>query len=328
MTKKEFQKLLEKYENGWCTPEEEQLLQNFLDSFQRPSDTVNWSKQAQNETGERMFNKINQRIVKSKASTFSMTKYWWSLLLVVLALGLGGYWVIQHFNENKKAPVKVEPGLYASLTTKENERKVLTLSDGTLITLNENSTLKYPKTFLPQGERKVELIGEAFFDVAKDTLRPFIAHSENIETIVLGTSFNIDARPESEQIEVVLVEGKVQVATSDKEALDILQSNEQLVYSKKNKTAQKSSFRGNLSYAWKEEVILFEKATVQEVVKVLSEKYNKVFQIENKETIESLLVYRVNTKKYKLPQVLKHISKVTDYQFIENADGSISVRSK
>ncbi|NBC24756.1 MAG: hypothetical protein GVX78_03980 [Bacteroidetes bacterium] len=328
MTKKEFQELLEKHENGLCTSQEEKLLNQFLDSFQRPADNTNWSEREQKETGERIFQKVNQRISTSNTTTFSIKTNWLWWTLAALLIGFGVYWAVQIFNEREKTQKEGAPVIYANVTTKENERKELKLSDGTLITLNENSTLKYPKTFLPEGERKVKLSGEAFFEVAKDSLRPFIALSGNIETIVLGTTFNINARPEAEITEVALVEGKVQIGTREKEKLEVLVPNEQFTFSKKNKTTRKSSFKGNLTYAWKEEVILFEKASVREVIEVLSEKYDAVFQIEDEEGIESLLVYRVNTEKYQLSQILKHITKVTDYRFTKNADGSITVKPK
>lgn len=328
MTEKEFQRLLEKHEKGLCSSQEENLLNQFLDSFQRPVDNSNWSEREQKETGEHIYQKINQRISTSQTTTFSKNTNWLWWALAALLISFGVYWAVQKFHESEKPQKEEVPVIYANLTTKENEQKELKLSDGTLITLNENSTVKYPKTFLPEGERKVELSGEAFFKVAKDSLRPFIALSGNIETIVLGTSFNINARPEAEKIEVALVEGKVQIRTREKEKLEILEPNEQLTFSKKNKTTRKSSFRGNLTYAWKEEVILFEKASVREVIEVLSEKYDAVFQIEKEEGIESLLVYRVNTKKYQLSQILEHITKVTDYRFTKNANGSITVKPK
>ncbi|MEM1321512.1 MAG: FecR domain-containing protein [Bacteroidota bacterium] len=329
MTKKEFQHLLEKYESGLCSPEEKQLLEQFLVSFQQPANKDNWSEQKEQETGERIYKRIKGRLSETNPSTVPSSKknrLWW--VLIALLLGLSAYWITQQLHKSKAPQEEKSSVVYASLVTKEKEQKELTLSDGTIIILNENSTLKYPPTFLPNEKRRVELSGEAFFKVTKDSLRPFIAVSENIETVVLGTSFNIDARPNAETIEIALVEGKVQVATANKKKLEILLPNEQFIYFKKEQRANKSSFRGNLAYAWKEDIILFEKARVREVIGVLSEKYNIVFQIEEEESIESLLVYRVNTKAYRLSQILEHITKVTDYQFTKNTDGSITVRPK
>lgn len=326
MTEIEFQNLLEKYEKGCCTPQEEKLLNEFLDSFQQQSSGLySGNQQEQQERGERILQKINQRVLTPNSSTFSLKKRWLKYSIAASVVGIlvygGNKWVQENENLQKKDVVIS----YSELSTDENEQRELKLSDGTLITLNENSTLKYPKTFLTEGERKVELVGEAFFEVAKDSLRPFIALSGKIETVVLGTSFNIKARPELENIEVALVEGKVRITTTGKEELEILRPNEQMIYSKKDEKYRKSIFKGNLTYAWKEEIILFDKASVREVIEVLSEKYHVDFKIEKEEEIESLLVYRVNTDKCQLSQVLEHITKVTDYWFTNNADGSITV---
>ena len=195
MTEEAFQKLLEKYEEGLCSPQEEQLLERFLDSFQRPLDDANWSEQEQKEVGARIFKQINQQISISRRTTFFSKKhgFWWAIAAVII--GIGCYWAAQQFNKRKETGKDEIPIVYATLTTEENEQKKLKLNDGTLITINENSTLKYPTAFLATGVRRVELSGEAFFEVAKDSLRPFIAVSGSIETVVLGTSFNINASP-------------------------------------------------------------------------------------------------------------------------------------
>lgn len=325
MTKQEFQDLLDKYEKGLCTPQEEKLLDAFLNNFQTTSDPPVFNHQEEAVTGDRIYGKITQAIsVKNSTQSFyRSTWFWWGvLLLMVLATAYWGVNKIKN-NTNEEAPVAL-----ASLVTTVGEVKKVTLDDGTIITINENTTIKYPEDFSTDGERKVELNGEAFFKVAKDSLRPFIVVSQNISTRVLGTSFNVSARSGEDQIKVALIEGKVEVLNSDKKRINILEPNEQLTYSKKEQTAYTSTFKGNVTYAWKEEIVLFDKATVREVIEVLSKKYKVHFQIEKEEDIKSLLVYRVNTEKYQLSQVLKHIKKVTDYQFIENDDGSITVRPK
>ena len=86
----------------------------------------------------------------------------------------------------------------------------LTLSDGTEILLSANSRLSYPKHFT-SGKREIHLTGEARFNVAKDADRPFIVHTEQIQTQVLGTVFDVKAYPQSTP-DVTLYEGKVEVS--------------------------------------------------------------------------------------------------------------------
>ncbi len=96
------------------------------------------------------------------------------------------------------------------LITINGERKQLKLADGSVIWLNPKTTLTYPEKFNGKT-REVYLSGEAFFEVAKDKEHPFIVHSEQVNTQVLGTSFNIKSYSGQQDIQVTLLTGKVAV---------------------------------------------------------------------------------------------------------------------
>ncbi len=87
----------------------------------------------------------------------------------------------------------------------------LTLSDGTRVWLNNESELTYPASFAG-NERKVEIKGEAYFEVAKDPRRKFIVSSNGVGTEVLGTHFNVNAYKDEGNIKVTLLEGSVRVS--------------------------------------------------------------------------------------------------------------------
>ena len=86
----------------------------------------------------------------------------------------------------------------------------LTLSDGTRVFLNAASELKYPVEFVG-GKRVVDLDGEAYFEVRKDSLRPFIVRVNGAEVTVLGTSFNVNTYGDDGQIYTTLVNGSVRI---------------------------------------------------------------------------------------------------------------------
>jgi ferric-dicitrate binding protein FerR (iron transport regulator) len=86
----------------------------------------------------------------------------------------------------------------------------ITLPDGSDVWLNSESSLSYPVAFIG-GERKVELSGEAYFEITRDERKPFRVHSNNQIVEVLGTHFNINTYEESGFIETTLVEGSVRV---------------------------------------------------------------------------------------------------------------------
>lgn len=97
-----------------------------------------------------------------------------------------------------------------TLTVGRGAEYRLKLDDGTLVHLNADSKLIYPVSF-GADKREVILEGEAFFEVTKDSERPFVVHCPDYDVQVLGTSFNISAYPEEDFSHTTLVEGKVDV---------------------------------------------------------------------------------------------------------------------
>lgn len=96
------------------------------------------------------------------------------------------------------------------LTTPNAGQYQLTLPDGSRVWLNAGSTLQYPARF-SGAERRVELVGEAYFEVAKDSQRPFHVATDGQEVEVLGTQFNVSAYRDDPQTKTTLVEGSVSV---------------------------------------------------------------------------------------------------------------------
>lgn len=102
---------------------------------------------------------------------------------------------------------------FLELTTPRGGTYQITLSDGTRVWLNAASTMRYPPRF-SDGERIVELTGEAYFSVAKNAERPFRVVSAGQEIEVLGTEFNVSAYPDDPEAKTTLVEGVVQIENS------------------------------------------------------------------------------------------------------------------
>jgi ferric-dicitrate binding protein FerR (iron transport regulator) len=90
----------------------------------------------------------------------------------------------------------------------------VTLSDGTHVCLNSGSTLKFPVRFINGMKREVFLEGEAFFDVTKDKLHPFVVNANDVRVRVLGTKFNVSSYAEDKVINTVLVEGSVALSSA------------------------------------------------------------------------------------------------------------------
>ncbi|MCI4648483.1 FecR domain-containing protein, partial [Phaeodactylibacter sp.] len=190
------------------------------------------------------------------------------------------------------------------------------------------SKLTYLEPF-SEGERSVQLIGEGFFEIAKDPQRPFIVRTDHLDTRVLGTSFNLKAEEGDSIVQVALVEGSVEVIWDAQRDTSVrISPGEQLTYHHQVQRAEKERFVSDAPYAWKNGVIYFTKADVYEVAMTLEKWYGKPFKIKGDSLISGKLVHRYNTKKLTLNEVLQGISKVMDYRFEAQANGDILILPK
>lgn len=106
---------------------------------------------------------------------------------------------------------KKSTGKYNRIETPIGGQYELQLPDGTRVWLNAASSLKYPASFYALKQRSVELIGEAYFEVAKDKTKPFLVKSKGQEVEVLGTHFDVNAYPDEQSIKTTLMEGSVKL---------------------------------------------------------------------------------------------------------------------
>ncbi|SMC98688.1 FecR family protein [Pedobacter nyackensis] len=103
------------------------------------------------------------------------------------------------------------PRTAALVSTPRGGTYQVTLSDGTKVWLNAESTLKFPSSFAGEEQRKVTLKGEAYFEVAKNKKQPFVVSTDKQEVQVLGTHFNINSYPDEVSTKTTLLEGSVRV---------------------------------------------------------------------------------------------------------------------
>ncbi|HEX2630996.1 MAG TPA: FecR domain-containing protein [Chitinophagaceae bacterium] len=173
----------------------------------------------------------------------------------------------------------------------------LTLSDGTRVWLNNESELTYPVSFAG-NERKVEIKGEAYFEVAKDPRRKFIVSSNGVGTEVLGTHFNVNAYKDEGNIKVTLLEGSVRVsrppeASGGSGQSAILKPGEQARIP--DRASRISVSRGvNLEdvMSWKNGRFYFDSVNIKTIMRQLSRWYN--VDIEYKDEISYSFVAKIN----------------------------------
>ncbi|GHB52500.1 FecR family protein [Persicitalea jodogahamensis] len=208
MTQQEFNQLLKRYLEGQTTQEEDQLL---TDWYESPANQVDLHlPEPQKEIIEKRLWQTIRKQVRPALRNNVIRLVWLSGVAASVLLGL--VWLISQ-------PENASGSLVASLVrpqtgievknTNSTEQEV-TLPDGTKVLLANNGSLVYEKTF-DQARREVYLTGEAFFEVKRDVTRPFVVHSGELVTEVLGTSFRIKHNPKGQTTEVSVRSGKVSV---------------------------------------------------------------------------------------------------------------------
>ena len=168
----------------------------------------------------------------------------------------------------------------------------LTLSDGTEILLSANSRLSYPKHFT-SGKREIHLTGEARFNVAKDADRPFIVHTEQIQTQVLGTVFDVKAYPQSTP-DVTLYEGKVEVSLNGSSP-KLMQPGQQASLNKEGqlKLTKASDTQGK----WAEGEFAFDNKDLKSVMQEIGSWYNISVVFHSRTLLEERIYFRMSRER-------------------------------
>jgi transmembrane sensor len=170
--------------------------------------------------------------------------------------------------------------IYNTITVPRGSKTTsLTLSDGTKVYLNSASSLRYPVSFSSK-ERKVEITGEGYFEIAKDAKRKFIVSAGNTNTEVLGTAFNINAYPDESIAAITLLEGAVKVSAGNN--YFILKPGEQSRINKENVLNLAEDVNIDEVIAWKNGYFQFKEADLKTIARQISRWYDVDFVFENK----------------------------------------------
>ncbi len=170
----------------------------------------------------------------------------------------------------------------------------LILSDGTKVWLNSQSYLRYP-VFFSKNNREVELIGEAFFEVASDIKRPFFVRLKNhVSVEVLGTSFNVRSYPDEENIETVLEEGQIKMG--DDKSHIVLDPGMRAVYKRVAKDLTIEKVNTVLYTSWHHGHFVFQEERLESILHRLSKWYNMQVFFYNESAKD--LIFSGNVRKY------------------------------
>ena len=190
----------------------------------------------------------------------------------------------------------------------------VTLQDGTSIYLGPDSHLHYPRHF-KLNERMISFVGEAYFDVAKNSHWPFLIKIGDLDIKVMGTSFNVMACSKSPEIKVNLDKGKVNMKSNSNGCEVPIRVGECFVYSKLTKTIKQDhqENRGSYYCNWKNGLIVFNDTKLKTVLNVLSLKFNTNFNIRDSSICK--FTYTIHLENKSLKSSLNDIESITPIRF-------------
>lgn len=211
-------------------------------------------------------------------------------------------------------PAKIE---YNTIIVPRKGEYQLILADGSKVYLNSESKLRFPTRFEGK-ERRVYLEGEGYFEVVKDTAKPFIVEAKEVDVRVLGTSFNVSAYVSEQAVRTTLVDGKVRVGDRLTGKGEIILPGQQAEW--EDGTFTTKEVDTSIYTAWINGKFYFEGATLEEIASQLERWYDIDFFFTS-ENVKRFAFAGVINKEYSANKIFSIIEKTTRVRF--NVNGRV-----
>ncbi|MEQ9286250.1 MAG: FecR domain-containing protein [Cyclobacteriaceae bacterium] len=247
-------------------------------------------------------------------------KYLWLKIAAAVALLVVALFSIYPYEEQ---PQEVTQTTFIEKSNPNGRKSTIVLPDGSRVVLNSDSRIRYERGFT-ENYREVILEGEAFFEVERDHLRPFIVRTGDISTTVLGTSFNVSAYAKSDNIDVAVVTGKVEVKKAsyhdgEEEDVVLLTPQKMASYNRGKRKIATSAFNMEEIVGWKDGILIFKNADQAEIASRLKAWYGLDVEFEGSGKIMNKR-YTGKFDNNSLEYVLKAISYTSEISFEINGN--------
>jgi transmembrane sensor len=319
----QLQLLLEKYLKGACTQQEQQVVEQWYNSFE--SHLAGEKEPVLPELAT-LYSGIVQQLKEEQVWQEApvvqqprIRRMWWraaAAVLVLIVTGSLGFLLLR-------------PAQLLEVSTPAAAHSKIMLPDGTQVWLNVSSRLQYSAK-MKTGHREVYLQGEGFFEVAKNEQHPFIIHTSDISVEVLGTSFNLKAYAGDQTLETTLLKGKVAVSlNSSPEKRVLLAPDEKLTLTRK--TATGSSTDGQQDWGdflaevesmkqqaeqettWRENRLEFKNKPFNELARIMERWYGKTIIIQD--TTLNNNRFNGTFRREDITQALKALQLTADFKY-------------
>lgn len=344
--------LLQKFISSSCSEQEQEYVYNWISDPKNKEEVsaimkISWDK-SPNEIPEGMpdkqyfiqsvleknndYNLLQDRKKyqpKIQSHEKSGTSQKWFILKIaaslIFAIAIGF-----SMHQYTKQSTVVDEIVFIEKSNPNGRKSTIVLPDGSKVILNSDSKIRYEKGF-KENYREVILEGEAFFEVEKNPSRPFIVSTGDISTTVLGTSFNVRAYAKSDNIQVAVVTGKVEVKKAsyygnETEDVVFLTPNKIATYQREERKITTSSFNMEEVVGWKDGILIFKNADQTEIAKRLKAWYGLAIEFEGGKNIMNKR-YTGKFDNNSLEYVLKAISYTSEISY-EITDNKVILKRK
>jgi ferric-dicitrate binding protein FerR (iron transport regulator) len=318
--KEKLELLIDRYQNGQCTPEEQELLWTWLwrlDIYDQQAFTDHKSERI---VRVKMYEEIFRQIDTDNKKRPERPVIGWisrvaAIILLVFITGALLYMLKKTSSSSTT---------YTLVANDGRQIKKVLLPDSTSVTLNLYSSLSWSDDY-NQKDRRVILTGEAFFDVHKDPLHPFIVKTGNLETRALGTAFNIESYTADSEIRVSLIRGRVRVEDRmDTAQYTILNPGQMTRYCKKDHVQYLSAIPVNNITAWTTGSLVFNNIPLSEALDRLGKRYQLQMKYSQKQLEGKMITAVFEDISWK--NALKNMLYLNDLHYRLIGDSTVIIR--
>lgn len=319
----DIKSLLDRYIKAETSTDENDIVEKWLldNDVEKKSELILNDSDLELLTDKILF-KINVSIDDNEPKIIVMPKrqIWKMVMGIAAVLALFTFIFLEWPILNKPTSDKKETILVAKVSAK----KKIILKDGSIIWVNDNSVFKYQAEF-SGNTREVYLNGEAFFNIKHDPKKPFIVHTGNITTVVLGTAFNINTDEHKHTVIVTVTRGKVSVNSNGK-TLGVIVPNQQLAINTLSLVHSKISVFAYKYVSWTQN-LSFDDVTFENAVKQLEDCFGVKIAFANDDIKKCRFSGTVENGE-RLDKILSVICSFNNSTYQYNKDGSVIINGK
>lgn len=294
--------LILRYHEGTCTEAERKAVEEWL---QQTTADLSFPEELdmdllQEEAWQTLQKKYDIPLITAKKKVSSLWIYSGVAASICLLLG------ITYFLR----PSPSSQMVYKTIVVPNGKRVSVTLADGSIIYVNAGSTLQYPERF-ENDRRLVRLVGEAFFAIAKDPVKPFLVETPRSFTKVLGTHFNLRDFPNEHSSSIVVEEGKVRYNGKDGADTLILLAGNRGIWSQQSLQKERVDVPSYID--WKDHVLRFNDIPLAEAVPMIERWYG--VQVELHDPRLAALHIKVSFRNAPLKAVLDDLAYLMNLKY-------------